>query len=106
MATCKDCFHFEVCDSGRHIGEYIKDDGVYSEGVEKECETFRNSADVAEIIHAKWEIISDGYYPCCSHCKNEPENGVMSKYCPECGAKMATAKRRKAVARNNIPDKI
>lgn len=38
--TCKDCIHFEVCDSGRHIGEYIEDDGVYSDGVEKECPTF------------------------------------------------------------------
>ena len=46
------------------------------------------SADVAEIIHAKWEICSDGYYPYCSHCKSEPENGVRSKYCPECGARM------------------
>lgn len=46
------------------------------------------TADVAEIIHATWEISSDGYYPYCSHCKSEPENGVRSKYCPECGAKM------------------
>lgn len=41
--TCKDCIHFEVCDSGRHIGEYIEDDGVYSDGVENECLTFRPS---------------------------------------------------------------
>ena len=25
--TCKDCIHFEVCDSERHIGEYIEDKG-------------------------------------------------------------------------------
>jgi NADH pyrophosphatase NudC (nudix superfamily) len=43
---------------------------------------------VEEVIHAKWEINYDGYYPYCSHCKTEPKNGVMSKYCPECGAKM------------------
>ncbi len=42
--TCKDCFHFEVCDSGRHIGEYIDDDGIYSDGVEKECPTFKSKA--------------------------------------------------------------
>ncbi len=42
----------------------------------------------AEVIHAKREISSNGYYPYCSHCKTEPKNGVMSKYCPECGAKM------------------
>ena len=38
--TCKDCIHFNVCDSGRHIGEHIEDDGVYSEGVERDCVTF------------------------------------------------------------------
>lgn len=38
--TCKDCIHFKVCDSGRHIGEHIEDDGVYSEGVERECVAF------------------------------------------------------------------
>jgi NADH pyrophosphatase NudC (nudix superfamily) len=46
------------------------------------------TADVAEVIHAKWIINSDGYYPYCSNCKEIPEYGVMSKYCPECGAKM------------------
>ena len=46
------------------------------------------TADIQEAVHAKWEISSDGYYPYCSNCKSEPENGVMSKYCPECGAIM------------------
>lgn len=44
---------------------------------------FFQSADVA-----KWIISSDGYYPYCSHCKTEPKNGMMSNYCPECGARM------------------
>lgn len=46
--TCKDCIHFEVCDSGRHIGEYIEDDGIYSEGVENECPTFKDKSLFAE----------------------------------------------------------
>lgn len=46
------------------------------------------TADVTEMIHAKWIISSSGYFPYCSNCKTEPKNGVMSKYCPECGAKM------------------
>lgn len=46
------------------------------------------TADVEEMVHARWEINSDGYSPYCSHCKTEPKNGVMSKRCPECGAKM------------------
>ena len=36
----------------------------------------------------KWEINSDGYYPYCSECKGEPDNGKMTKYCPNCGADM------------------
>ena len=51
--TCKECFHFEVCDGGRHIGEYIEDDGIYSEGVEKECITFIPTADVVEVVRCK-----------------------------------------------------
>lgn len=49
------------------------------------------TADVQEVKRAKWIISSDGYYPYCSHCKTEPENGVMTKYCPECGAMMRGA---------------
>ncbi len=41
--TCKDCIHFEVCDSGRHIGEHVDDDGVYSEGVENKCPAFKQT---------------------------------------------------------------
>ena len=37
---------------------------------------------------AKWIINSDGYYPYCSNCKSEPDYGIMSNYCPMCGAKM------------------
>ena len=39
---------------------------------------------------AHWDINCNGFYPFCSHCKHEPKNGAMSKYCPECGAKMIT----------------
>ena len=46
------------------------------------------TADVEEVVHAKWIISSNGYYPYCSHCKSEPKNGVMTKYCPECGSRM------------------
>ena len=51
--TCKDCFHFEVCDSGRHIGEYIDDDGVYSEGVEQECKAYKNKSDFVEVVRCR-----------------------------------------------------
>lgn len=36
----------------------------------------------------RWLINSDGYYPYCSECKEEPKSGIMTHYCPNCGAKM------------------
>ena len=43
-------------------------------------------ADVQEVGHGKWIINSDGYYPYCSECKQEPKG--LSKFCHNCGAKM------------------
>lgn len=37
---------------------------------------------------AKWIISSDGYYPYCSECREEPESGKMTDYCLNCGARM------------------
>ena len=36
----------------------------------------------------QWLINSDGYYPYCSTCKNEPKSRTMTDYCPNCGAYM------------------
>lgn len=44
------------------------------------------------VIYGKWEINTDGYYPYCSVCGEEPEHGKMSNYCPHCGAMMKGAK--------------
>ena len=40
-------------------------------------------------IHAHWIINSDGYYPQCSNCMQEPESGKLTKFCAECGARMS-----------------
>lgn len=40
------------------------------------------------VVHGKWLINPDGYYPYCSVCKAEPKHGEMTKHCPECGARM------------------
>lgn len=40
------------------------------------------------VNHGKWIICSDGYYPYCSECKHEPQGREMTKFCPNCGAKM------------------
>ena len=45
------------------------------------------AADVP-VIHSKWDICCDGYYPYCLHCRCEPPGREMTKYCPNCGAKM------------------
>ena len=42
---------------------------------------------------AHWLINSDGYYPYCSACMAEPENGEMTDYCPSCGARMQKKNR-------------
>lgn len=44
--------------------------------------------DAEHVRHANWETCCDGYYPYCSHCTNEPQGRVMTKFCPNCGAKM------------------
>lgn len=36
----------------------------------------------------EWVINSDGYYPYCSNCHEEPKSGRKSKFCPNCGADM------------------
>ena len=46
------------------------------------------AADVALVVHSKWEICCDGYYPYCKRCRNEPQGRVMTQFCPNCGAKM------------------
>ena len=38
--------------------------------------------------YGTWIISSDGWYPYCSICNNEPEGGKMTTYCPSCGARM------------------
>lgn len=45
-------------------------------------------AEFQPVVHSRWEISSDGYYPYCNKCNARPENGKMTKYCPSCGAKM------------------
>ena len=44
--------------------------------------------DAVPVVPGRWLINSDGYYPYCSECKEEPKNGIMTHYCPNCGAKM------------------
>lgn len=78
--TCKNCIHYEVC-------MYVNAQAVEYARAEN-CKLFKNIASYRKQTKAEWIISSDGYYPYCSRCKNEPKNGVMTDYCPGCGAKM------------------
>lgn len=40
------------------------------------------------IKRGHWIISSDGYYLYCSECNEEPQGREMTKWCPNCGAKM------------------
>lgn len=46
------------------------------------------AADVRPERHGEWKINPDGYYPYCTECGEEPQGGEMTKWCPNCGAKM------------------
>ena len=46
------------------------------------------AADVQPVKHGRWIINSDGYYPQCSECMNEPQGRIMTNFCPNCGARM------------------
>ena len=37
---------------------------------------------------AEWIICSDGYYPYCSRCGEEPVERKMTDFCSHCGASM------------------
>lgn len=69
------------------------DDDRFTEGYNFAVQEYREEVkkipitDVQPVVHAKWEISSDGYYPYCSRCFGRP-NGELTKYCPDCGARM------------------
>lgn len=82
------------------MAEYIKREEI-REVIKKSSISTRfadipKSADVRPERHGEWKINCDGYYPYCSECKEEPKNGVMSDFCPHCGAKMSNAETPKA----------
>lgn len=92
-ATCRDCFHYDVCDY--HITEM-------TQMTVNECpHKFVNKADVVEVRHGHWYIVEYEYFTC-SECGNSFYNGCEStaeakqrlkdglydNYCGHCGAKM------------------
>lgn len=77
--------------------ELSKIDTVHHDHIDLEKQIYKfaikkveemESEDVESIKHGRWLINSDGYYPYCSECNEEPTMRIMSKFCPSCGAKM------------------
>ena len=74
-------------------------DDIPDADAEKVCEQMglvKEAMDMAKaylrpVRHGRWIISSDGYYPYCWDCKARPKGGNMTKYCPNCGAKMKGA---------------
>ena len=78
-----------MCGNGMSNGNCaIDDEPCELECVYGCCAERLYSKGYRKQIKAEWIISSDGYYPYCSRCKNEPKNGVMTDFCPNCGAYM------------------
>jgi hypothetical protein len=85
----------EAVSSDKYIREYddSKVQKAYNQALwkaynivkEMVCET--NNPQPEHESH--WIISSDGYYPYCSECGEEPQDGEMAEFCPNCLAKMS-----------------
>ncbi len=111
MATCKECYHTEVCTKHNRmvqIDEHTWDEYEQLDNVEKFCEHYTPTADVEEVRHGEWLDYSDKYDRGmdlrCSVCDKRASNFVGGtedwwdscepNYCPNCGAKMDGGKAK------------
>ena len=63
----------------------------YSREDAADCIRYMDTADVATVRHAKWEVIvgSDGKeHMICTGCRKQQDLTGVFAYCPNCGAKM------------------
>ena len=72
---------YDVLASYSYIDEPGSDVAERVENILKEMPSVQQKT-------GRWLVNSDGYYPYCSLCKNEPQGRIMTDYCPNCGAKM------------------
>ena len=75
------------------VEDVLKAPAVDAEKVCEQMGLVKEAMDMAKaylrpVRHGRWIISSDGYYPYCWDCKARPKGGNMTKYCPNCGAKM------------------
>lgn len=85
MASCKDCDRRIVC---RYYTQWANIEQVETD----KCQYFKNKIDMQEVKKGYWEEVQDGVIRC-SKCHCAPvldffERQVLSKFCPNCGAKL------------------
>lgn len=85
---------YDECDISDRTCTY-EETGCGSCELQTRCPNDQTMVDATPVVHGKWLISCDGYYPYCSVCKTEPVGGKMTKYCPECGTKMDGDKNEK-----------
>ena len=70
----------------RDINHYHLSDGEFQHWVE-----VQQAADVAQVRHAKWEVVigSDGKeHMVCTGCRKQQDLTGVFSYCPNCGCRM------------------
>ena len=79
---CWACKHHASgkCDTWCDHGESFE--------IREDVKNAKTIKEVDFVQHGKWLINPDGYYPYCSLCSEEQDNGKMTKHCPNCGARM------------------
>ena len=83
MATCKECLHYDACETWVSNPDY-----VYSDM----CGCFKDKTKYVEQKHGRWMEADDGDGVVCSVCGVDFCHIYLEtdrfNYCPNCGAKM------------------
>ncbi len=84
--TCGDCIHADICKDV--VGSWFSRKNIAY------CKTFKPAADVAPVVHGRWEILLIAAVDTigkCTNCKGEAVWRTRKKpyvICPNCGAHM------------------
>ena len=80
MATCKDCFHYDVC--------HTRQKGISLDPMKcgYKCPDFKNKSAFQEVKHGQWE--NNLYCSACGYVYDTGEYKNSHNYCPNCGALM------------------
>ncbi len=94
--TCKDCLHFDACESMlRALGYQCDGDGA---DADKRCDTFADRSRYVVREKGEWDCKRVSFYAGCPSCgcyvKNDAEQVFLDdgalNFCPNCGADMRT----------------